>query len=153
MIWYQLYTNQEGICNEANTELETITCGILQGSILEALLFLLYLNDHIYAADLLDPIMFADETNQFLTHKDTSYLFETANFQLGRINQWYISNKLSLNVSKTKFSFFHKPSKRENIPLILSKFNISNSEIGWSECLKFLGALLDENLRWKEHIK
>ena len=41
-----------------------------------------------YASNLLDPIMFADDTNLVLTHKDISYLFETANLQLGRINQW-----------------------------------------------------------------
>ena len=101
--------------------------------------------------------MYADDTNLFLTHKDISYLFETANLQLERINQWFISNKLSLNVSKTKYSFFHKPSKRDDIPLLLPKLNINNSEIERSECLKFLGVFLlflglDENLCWKDHI-
>ena len=81
------------------------------------------------------------------------YLLETANLQLERINQWFISNKLLLNVSKTKYSYFSKPSKRDDIPLLLPKLNISNSEIERSECLKFLGVLLDENLCWKEHIK
>ena len=97
--------------------------------------------------------MCADDTNLFLTHKDISYLFETANLQVERINQWFISNKLSLNVSKTKQSFFNKPNKRDDILLFLPKLNINNSEIERSECLKFLGVLLDENLCWKEHIK
>ena len=97
--------------------------------------------------------MYADDTNLFRTHKDISYLFETANLQLERINQWFISNKLSLNASKTKYSFFHKPSRRDDIPLLLPKLNIINSEIERSECLKFLGVLLDENLCWKEHMK
>ena len=97
--------------------------------------------------------MYADDTNLFLTHKDIRYIFETANLQLERINQWFISNKLSLNVSKTMYSFFYKLSKRDNIPLLLPKLNINNSEIERPECLKFLGVLLDENLCWKEHIK
>ena len=97
--------------------------------------------------------MYADDTNLFLAHKDISYLFETANLQLERISQWFISNKLSLYVSKTKYSFFHKWSKRDDIPLLLPKLNINNSEIERTECLKFLGVLLDENLCWKEHIK
>ena len=61
--------------------------------------------------------------------------------------------ELSLNVSETKYSFFHKTSKRDNIPLLLPKLNISYSEIERSECLKFLGVLLDENLCWKEDIR
>ena len=69
-----------------------------------------------------------------------------ANFQLERISHWFISNKLSLNVRKIKYSFFHKPSKKEDIPLLLPKLNINNSEIERSECLKFLGVLPDENL-------
>ena len=92
--------------------------------------------------------MYADDTNLFLTHKDVSYLFETANLQLERINQ------LSLKVSKPKYSFFYKPSKKNDM-LLLPKLNIYNSEIERSECLKFigLGLLLNENLCWKEHIK
>ena len=97
--------------------------------------------------------MFADDTNLFLTNKNISYLFETANLQLERINQWIISNKLSLNVSKTMYSFFHKPSKRDDILFHLPKLNTNNSEIEQSKCLKFLGVLLHESLHWKEHVK
>ena len=124
--WFKNYLSNKKqfiqINNEENTELETITCGVPQGSILGPLLFLLYVNDLKNASNLLDPIMYADDTNLFLTHKDISYLFESsANLQLERINQRFISNKLSLNVSKTKYSFLHKPSERDDIPLLLSK--------------------------------
>ena len=68
-----------------------------------------------------------------------------------KINEWFISNKLSLNMRKTKYSFFHKPSKKDDIPLVLPKLNINNSEIARTESIKFLGVLLDENLSWKTH--
>ena len=60
------------INNEENTELETITCGVPQGSILGPLLFLLYVIDLKNASNLLDPVMYTDDTNLFLTHKDIS---------------------------------------------------------------------------------
>ena len=94
-----------------NTELETITRGVPQGSILGLLLFLLYGNDLKNAINLLDAIMYADDINLFLTHKDISYLSETTNLQLERINQWFISNKLSINVSKAMYSFFTNRAK------------------------------------------
>ena len=80
------------INNEENTELETITCRVPQGSILGPLLLLLYINDLKNASNLLDPIMFADDTNLFLTHKDISYLFQTANLQLERIDSLFQIN-------------------------------------------------------------
>ena len=140
--WFKNYLSNRKqfiqINNERNTELETVTCGVPQGSILGPLLFLLYVNDLKNIPNLLDPFMFVDDTNLFLTHKDISYLFETANLQLERINQWFISNKLSLSVTKTKYSFFYKLIKRDDIPLLLPILNINNSEMKLSECLKFL---------------
>ena len=82
------------------------------------------------APDLLGLIMFAGDTNLFLTHKDVSYLSETGNLELERINQWFVSNELSLNVSEAKNSFFQKPNKGDDIPLLLPKLNIDDRAIG-----------------------
>ena len=43
---------------------------------------------------------FSDD--KFFTHKDVRYLFYLINQDLENINQWFISNKLSLNIKKTK---------------------------------------------------
>ena len=135
------------------TDLKTIKCGVPQGSILGPLLFLIYVNDLQYVSTILNPIMFADDTNLFYSHQDIKYLFKKVNTELQSINSWFISNKLSLNVGKTKFSFVHKPSKKDDIPIILPKLSINGNEIQRKESIKFLGVLLDENLNWKEHIK
>ena len=56
-------------------------------------------------------------------------------------------------LKKTKYSFLHKPSKKDNIPLMLPMLTISNHVTERQEIIKFLGVLLDENLKWKEYIK
>ena len=97
--------------------------------------------------------MFANETNLFYAEENIKTLFDTVNIELEKISQWFISNKLSLNVTKTKCSFFHKPSKKDNISLVLSKVSICNNEIKRSESIKFLSVFLDENLTWKDRIR
>ena len=131
------------------TNYKAVKCGAPQGFVLGPLLFLLYINDLQFASDLIDPTMFADDTNLFYSNKDINFAFLKVNDELQKINEWFISNKLSLNVKKNKYSFFHKSSKKDNIPLVLPKLNINSSEIARTESIKFLGVLLDENLSWK----
>ena len=42
--------------------------------------------------------MFAVDTNPFSEHTDIRVLFSKVNRELRNINEWFISNKLSLNV-------------------------------------------------------
>ena len=57
--------------DQNQNQTETISCIIPQSSIL----FLLYVNDLKNASNILDPIMFADDTNLFFTRKNVRYLF------------------------------------------------------------------------------
>ena len=70
--------------------------------------------------------MFTDDTNLFFSNCDIPVLFATVNSELNKINQWFLANKLSLNVTKTKYSFFHKTSKKEDILLKLPRLQINN---------------------------
>ena len=124
-----------------------------QGSILGPLLFLVYVNDLANASRSLDPIMFADDTNLFFHHKDIEHPCTVVNNELVNIKDWFTANKLSLNVEATKYSFFHKSSKKDDIPLHLPKLTINDYEIQRKESIKFLWVLLDQHLTWKEHIK
>ena len=58
-----------------------------------------------------------------------------------------------LNVKNTKFSIFHKASRRDDLPFVLPKLFINNQVIKKQSSIKLLGILLNENLSWKEHLK
>ena len=89
-----------------------IICGVPQGSVLGPLLFLIYANDLFKASNTLMEVMFADDRNLLLSHKNIDTLFAIMNVELENVSTWFKSNKLSLNDDKTKWSLFHPLSER-----------------------------------------
>ena len=111
-----------------------------------------YRSDLPQASKLLDPIMFADDTNLFYSRKDIHSLFNIVNNESLNISHWLNSNKLSLNADKTKFTLFHKVRQRDNIPWVSPTLKIYNTLIKQVNYVKILGVIFDENLTWKNHI-
>ena len=96
LIWFHSYlTNRKQFikCRDQNTNLEVLWCGVPQGSKLEPLPFLIFWNRLKNPTKLLDPIMFADDTNFFYTNKNIKVLFETVSKELRYVNEWFLANK------------------------------------------------------------
>ena len=106
-----------------------IICGVPQGSILGPLLFLIYVNDLWKASSKLTAVMFADDTNLFISDMCVKNLFSKMNNELEKVSVWFKANKLSLNVSKTKYSLFHPANKKRFLPNILPTLKIDKINI------------------------
>ena len=98
-------------------------------------------------------VMFADDANLFLSHKIIDTLFAIMNVEFENVSTWFKSNKLSLNVDKTKWSLFHPLSKTQFLPQTLPNLFIENIHIKREHVTKFLGVFIDENVSWKQHIE
>ena len=96
--------------------------------------------------------MFVDVTNLFLSRKNTDALFNGINVELANVSTWFKSNKLSLNVDKTKWLLFHPLSKRQLLLQILPNLLIENKHIKREHVTKLLGVFINENLSWKQNI-
>ena len=121
--------------------MKIVKCGVPQGSILELLLLLIFVNDLNNSTKVLDPVLFADDTNLFCSDSNIRVLFEKANQELSQIIDWFLANKLSLNVQK-KYMLFHKLTSQENIPLKLPSLQLNGNIIERENRLKFLGVIL-----------
>ena len=134
--------------------MKIVKCDVPLGSILEPLFFLIFVNDlNNSTTKVLDPVLFADDTNLFCSDNNMRALFETANQELSQVNDWFLANKLSLNVEKTKYMLFHKLTDQENIPLKLPLLKLNRKIIEREYSFKFLGVILDEHLTWKKYIQ
>ena len=87
-----------------------ITCGVLQGSILGPLLFIIYINDMHNALKNCIVHHFADDTKLLYSHSDPKVLKRIMNSELKILFEWLCANRLSLNVSKTEFLIFRPPA-------------------------------------------
>ena len=74
------------------------------------------------------------------------------NEELRKVASWFKASKLSLNISKTKYSLFHSSRKRKDIRNILTALHIDNIPIKREFVAKFVRVCLDENLSWKYRI-
>ena len=148
--WFRSYLNKRQqmvkIGNFTSSPLE-ISCGVPQGSVLGPLLFLLYINDINSCTDL-QFLLFADDTSLFISHKDQKFIENRLNMGLNDIYYWLLTNKLTLNVTKSNYVIFHVPNKKIDDMTI----KINNQTLSRKILIKYLGVWIDENLSWKQHI-
>ena len=123
-----------------------VVCGVPQGSILGPLMFLAYINDVERCCQFSKISLYADDTAIYLSgknHVDTSLLLQQ---DLSRFEQWCAGNKLTVNVSKTKYmSFSHKPRN-----CILS---LNGERLLRVPTYTYLGVILDPKLNYDKFIQ
>ena len=149
--WFTSYLSnrsQYTVLLDKESQLEFVTCGVPQGSVLGPLLFLIYVNDIQYAVTNATIKLFADDTNLFIHNRDPIQLFSIANTCMAQLFEWFTVNRLSLNLEKTYYSIFGAKHKDMNG---LSLY-INGRPIQKVDCCKYLGILIDSDLKWKDHI-
>ena len=101
-------------------------------------------------------LLFADDTTFQMTSSNLTELFAMANTELSRATDWFQANKLTLNVSKTKFILFRSKNMKVDFSNLALKIGSEKIERIWSDCktkyFKFVGHHLDEFLSWTHQI-
>ena len=83
-------------------------------------------------------VLFADDTTLVYNNTDINALLLTVRDTQSTIQDWFLSNKLMLNESKTE-------------TMIFSLKHQMLDDVASTNCVKFLGVQLDNKLTWEKH--
>ena len=143
------------------SNLETIIFGVPQGSVLGPLLFLIYINDIVQSSSLGHFVLFADDTNIFVTANSEKEVYTKANELLREINLYMLSNQLHINTEKCIYMYF-RPRLNNNERKTCARIRVVGSDhllllngqkIKKTDKARFLGIVIDENLNWDMHLE
>lgn len=79
--------------------------------------------------------MFADDTSISYASNSVQELQNIINSELKRLNEWLVTNKLSLNVVKTEFMIIGSRQRIENLTDTID-IKLNNNKIKEVDCVK-----------------
>ena len=116
--WFKSYLSkrkQKVFADGVESNFYFLKSGVPQGSILGPFLFIVYINDMVRATNYFTVRLFADDTS-LTAVGDLDVLIQRINSKLPPVYEWLCSNKLTLNLSRTKYLVF-QPRQRNNYNL------------------------------------
>lgn len=122
--------------------------GVPQGSKLASDLFLLYINDIKRCLKECKIRLFADDTLIYIAESDINVAMAKINNELKSVNSWLCANQLKLNIEKTKCMAISIHGSYNHIEI-----KIGNETIECVKTIKYLGIMIDNNLKFKNNIE
>jgi len=143
-----------------NSDTLPVEYGVVQGSTLGPILFLIYINNISKLTLNCKLFLFADDTLLLLTGKNWQEVRLKALSDLFVLKRWFDNNLLSLNISKTKFLPISLSSATDYQIQDLVIHNCSDVLSTTCSCeaidkvyfYKYLGVIFDCRMKWSEHI-
>lgn len=172
--WFESYlTNrtQQTLIHSDKTNISkklSMSYGVPQGSVLGPLLFLIYINT-LCSMDIGGKILsFADDTVLIFEDEAWQSVINKTNIGLIKVRHWLDTNLLTLNIDKTQYMTFsirkhnfpnncpkpiiHSCSHNINTPETSPNINCTCLTLKSSKEVKYLGIIIDDQLRWEAHI-
>lgn len=121
---------------------------VAQGSNLGPLLFLLFVNDVFHLTLHGKLILFADDACLSYVENDPLIMKSHMQKDIDILAKWFINNRVTMNVKKTKAMLISKNHSNRTVSLNLRS---QNNPIEQVEKFRYLGITIQNDLKWNEH--
>ena len=148
--WFEnyLYQRKQKVINRATSSTVCeVSAGVPQGSVLDPLLFLIYIND-IGEKLLSLSRLFADDTSLGYSSQNVVEIENVINHDLCELNTWSTKWLMSFNPDKTEIMLFSNTDVRYNF-----NFTFNGNNIPITTSHKHLGVTLSSDAKWNNHIE
>ena len=127
-----------------------VNFGVVQGSSLGPICFLIYINDLGKCTNKLNFVKFADDTSVFVASPNLRECTVRVNEGLRCVKTWLDDNRLTLNVTKTSYMVIRR--KQRLLDVSECSLFIGSVELERVSCVRFLGLHVDEHLLWQDQV-
>ena len=124
--------------------LKPVNTGVPQGSTIGPLMFIVYINDLTTVLQTCKSCMYADDTVIYCSSLSRKLVRKNLQKDIDKIQQWCDTNRLTLNVTKTKIMSFMSDHKRKTSDEF--KIYMKSVPVEEVEKYKYLGTVLDNRL-------
>ncbi len=151
-LWFKnflLERMQKTVFNSAESSSRLVECGVPQGSILGPLLYIIYVNDMQRVLSHCQISLYADDTALYIPGARCDEVESLLQQDLNRISRWLVSNKLFLNVGKSKSMLVGSKFHRDiGTPLTI---HCGGEELEEVSSYKYLGVMVDKHVTFEAH--
>ena len=136
--------------NSCQSSFKEILIGSGQGTVLAPTLYVIYTND-IFDLDLFGTMqLYADDCVCTYSADNFTQLQLRMSSDADKLYNWFTSNKLTMNISKTQFIIYYQ--RNTNVSNIFNNLNFAGNNISRVDSYKYLGLYINTTLNFSSHI-